>query len=138
MAIPCRLLPVINEARQTIAAQHQAITMSQASLANLSVWGFEAPTARVPTSAAPGKRELEMSLASFRSWKGSMECWLRLCKWLPQEAVYLIRLHCVPVLQHTVDARFTLDDWGALTHAAVLDAISKLVLRSSTQVIQWS
>lgn len=67
-----------------------------------------------------------------------MECWLLLCKWPPQEAVQHIRLLCVPALQRAMDARYTLHQWQALTPPMALDAIGKLVLRSSTQAVLWA
>lgn len=65
-----------------------------------------------------------------------MECWLLLCRWLPEEVVHHIRLHCVPALQCAVDVRFTLDKWGVPTPVAALDAIGSLVLRSSDKAVQ--
>ena len=49
-----------------------------------------------------------------------------------------MRLHCTPAQQRAVDARFTLGEWGALTQSAALDALGKLVLRSSNKAVQWS
>ena len=37
-----------------------------------------------------------------------------------------------------MDARFTSDEWGALTQQAALDAVGKLVLRASNQAVQWA
>ena len=137
-AVPRGLMPVLHEARLTIIAQQHAITTLQADMATLSARGPAGPTPRVPPSATPEKCDLEMTPAAFRSWRRSMECWLHLCKWPQQEAVHHVRLHCAPALQRAVDARFTFDEWAALTQTAALDAIGKLVLHSSNQAVQWS
>ena len=136
--VPRGLMPLLQQARQTINEQQQAITTLQANMATLSTRGSATPTSRVPPSAAPEKCDLEMTSAAFRSWRRSMECWLLLCRWPQQEAVHHIRLHCTPLLQRAVDARFTIDEWGALTQQEALDAIGKLVLRSSNQAVQWA
>ncbi|KAG0694224.1 hypothetical protein GWK47_027281 [Chionoecetes opilio] len=108
--VPRGLMPALREARETIAAQQQAIMTLQSGLAALSPRGpAGAPTPRVPPSAAPEKCELQMSPATFRSWRRSIECWLHLCRCPPQEAVHHIRLHCVPALQCAVDARLAFD-----------------------------
>ena len=119
-------------------AQQQAIQSLQADLARASVSTNTSPLPRIPQSAAPEKCEAEMSSASFRSWRRSMSCWLQLCRWPPSEAVHHIRLHCVPTLQRSLDARFTEAQWSALTPEEALDAVGKLVLRSSNQAAQWS
>lgn len=137
-AVPRSLQPLFYQARQTINDQQQAILALQAEMAALNTRGSTAPTPRVPASAAPEKCDLEMTPAAFRSWRRSMECWLLLCKWPQHEAAHHVRLHCTPALQRAVDARFDLDEWSALTESAALDAIGKLVLRSSNQAVQWS
>ena len=131
-------MPLLQRARQTITNQQRAITALQDNMAALNTRGNAIPNTRVPPSAAPEKCNLEMTPAAFRSWRRSMECWLFLGKWPRQEAVHHIRLHCAPPLQRAVDARFILDEWGALTQKEALDAIGKLVLRSSNQAVQWA
>ncbi|XP_050705760.1 uncharacterized protein LOC126991108 [Eriocheir sinensis] len=79
-----------------------------------------------------------MSPAAFKSRRRSMECWLLLCRWPPQEAVQHVRLQCVPALHWALDARFTMDQWSTLTPPTALDAIGKLVLRPYTQAVQWA
>ncbi|KAK8392167.1 hypothetical protein O3P69_017638 [Scylla paramamosain] len=98
----------------------------------------EATWRNVPLSAAPEKYDLDMTPAAFRSWERSMECWLLLCKWPRQEAVHHVRLLCGPALQRALDARFTFDQWSALTQQEALDAIGNLVLRSSSPAVQWT
>ncbi|KAK8385250.1 hypothetical protein O3P69_012221 [Scylla paramamosain] len=126
------------QARQTISDQQQAITTLQANMAALITRGNVAPAPRVPLSAAPEKCDLDMTPAAFRSWKRSMACWLLLCKWPRQEAVHHVRLLCGPPLQRALDARFTFDQWSALTQQEALDAIGNLVLRSSSPAVQWT
>lgn len=136
--VPRSLQPLLQQARQTISDQQQAITTLQANMAALITRGNVAPAPRVPLSAAPEKCDLDMTPAAFRSWKRSMECWLLLCKWPRQEAVHHVRLLCGPPLQRALDARFTFDQWSALTQQEALDAIGNLVLRSSTPAVQWA
>ena len=135
-AVPRSLQPLLQQTRQTIFDQQQAITSLQADMAAFSTRGNAAPATRVPPSAAPEKWDLEMTPAAFKSWRRSIECWLH-CKW-PRQAVHHVRLHCTPALQRAVDARFTLGEWGALTQSAALDALGKLVLRSFNKAVQWS
>ena len=66
-----------------------------------------------------------------------MECWLQLGGFTPSEAVLHIRLCCTPALQHSLDARFTVLQWSTLSSSAALDAIEKIVLVSSNQVVNW-
>ncbi|KAK8385791.1 hypothetical protein O3P69_016517 [Scylla paramamosain] len=121
--VPRSLQPLLQQTRQTISDQQQAITTLQANMAALITRGNVAPAPRVPLSAAPEKCDLDMTPAAFRSWKRSMECWLLLCKWPRQEAVHHVRLLCGPPLQRALDARFTFDQWSALTQQEALDAI---------------
>ena len=132
------LAPLLQQAEQTINVQQQAIAELQASMAALSSRGNYTPAPRVPPSAAPEKCDLEVTPAVFRSWRRSMECWLVLGKWPRQEAVHHIRLHCTPKLQRALDARFTCQEWGALTQQKALDAVGRIVLRSSNQAVQWA
>ncbi|MPC71192.1 hypothetical protein E2C01_065465 [Portunus trituberculatus] len=104
----------------------------------LNTRGYAAPTSQVPLSAAPEKYDLDMTPAAFRSWKWSMDCWLLLCKWPWQKAVHHVRLLCAPHLQRALDARFTFDQWSARTQQEALDTIGNLVLRSSSQAVQWA
>ncbi|KAK8398888.1 hypothetical protein O3P69_004170 [Scylla paramamosain] len=136
--VPRSLQPLLQQARQTISDQQQAITTLQANMAALITRGNMAPAPRVPLLAAPEKCDLDMTPAAFRSWKRSMECWLLLYKWPRQEAVHHVRLLCGPPLQRALDARFTFDQWSALTQQEALDAIGNLVLRSSSPAVQWA
>ena len=81
---------------------------------------------------------MEMTSAGFRTWRRSVETWLRLAAWPDEEAVLHIRLLCVPDLQCALDARFTTEQWEALGPKDALDAISKLVLRTANQAVKWS
>ena len=56
---------------------------------------------------------------------------------LVKKAVHHIRLHCVPELQRALDARFTDDQWRALSTEEALDTIGKLVLRASNKAAQY-
>ncbi|MPC65141.1 hypothetical protein E2C01_059270 [Portunus trituberculatus] len=136
--VPSSFKPLFQQARQTVTEQQKAITTLQADMAALHTCGNAAPTPRVPASAAPEKCDLEMAPAAFRSWRRSMEYWLLLCKWPRREVVHHVRLHCAPPLQRAVDARFTFEEWSALTPQAALDAIGKLVFCSSNQAVQWA
>ena len=78
-----------------------------------------------------------MTSAGFRSWRRSVESWLRLAGWPDREAVLHIRLLCVPKLQCALDARFDSGQWEALTPKEALDAIGKLVLQASNQAVKW-
>ena len=133
-----RITPIMQQACTVLAAQQQQIQDLQVSLANASVRG---PSMPIPlglaASAAPEKCETEMSSAAFKSWRRSMGCWLQICHWPSQEAVHHIRLHCAPELQRALDARFTDDQWRALSTEEALDAIGKLVLRASNKAAQY-
>ncbi|MPC54822.1 Retrovirus-related Pol polyprotein from transposon opus [Portunus trituberculatus] len=128
--VPRALVPVLNEAWQTITAQPAAIDELRASMAGLAAArATTAPLApRVSPASAPEKCEAEMTPAAFKLWR----------RWPTQEAVQHIRLLCSPALQRTLDTRFTLDQWSALTPAIALDAVGKFVFRSSTQAVQWA
>ncbi|XP_063876921.1 uncharacterized protein K02A2.6-like [Scylla paramamosain] len=71
--VPRSLQPLLQQAKQTISDQQQAITTLQANMAALITRGNVAPAPRVPHSAAPEKCDLDMTPAAFRSWKRSME-----------------------------------------------------------------
>ena len=130
-------MPPMIQTQALLSAQQQAIQSLQADLARASLRANAGPLPRIPHSAAPEKCELEMSSSAFRSWKRSMSCWLQLCKWPQMDAVHHVRLHCVPALQRALDAKFTDAQWRTLTPDAALDAIGKIVLRSSNQAVQW-
>ena len=66
-----------------------------------------------------------------------MQCWLDLNGCAPVEAVQHIRLHCTPPLQRSLDARFTADEWQALTVEEALDAISRIALQATNQAADW-
>lgn len=67
-----------------------------------------------------------------------MSCWLSLCHLSPSDAVQHVRLQCVPALQRALDARFSEAQWSALSPDEALDAVGKVVLRSSNQAVVWS
>ncbi|KAK8372656.1 hypothetical protein O3P69_020003 [Scylla paramamosain] len=67
--VPRSLQPLLQQARQTISDQQQAITTLQANMAALITRGNVAPAPRVPLSAAPEKCDLDMTPAAFRSSK---------------------------------------------------------------------
>lgn len=93
---------------------------------------------RAPAPPLPEKCALEMSSASFRTWKRSMTQWLRLYKLQPTDAVQHIRLHCTPELQRTLDARYSDAQWANLSPEGALDAIGAMVLRASNQAVHWA
>ncbi|KAK8378978.1 hypothetical protein O3P69_009604 [Scylla paramamosain] len=64
--VPRSLQPLLQQARQTISDQQQAITTLQANMAALITRGNVAPAPRVPLSAAPEKCDLDMTPAAFR------------------------------------------------------------------------
>ncbi|KAK4324286.1 hypothetical protein Pmani_005126 [Petrolisthes manimaculis] len=70
-----------------------------------------------------------MTTAAFRTWRRSMECWLGLNGWPPQEAVLHIRFHCTPALQRSLDARFSDREWRALATEVALDVIGHIALQ---------
>ncbi|MPC59952.1 hypothetical protein E2C01_053985 [Portunus trituberculatus] len=59
--VPRSLKPLLQQARQTITKQQQAITTLQADMADLHTRCNAAPTPQVPPSAAPEKCDLEMT-----------------------------------------------------------------------------
>ncbi|XP_076063459.1 uncharacterized protein LOC143038319 [Oratosquilla oratoria] len=93
---------------------------------------------RVPTAATPEKCGMEMTPAGFRTWRRSVQTWLRLAAWPDQEAVLHVRLLCVPDLQCALDARFSSEQWEALNPTSALDAIERLVLQSTNQAVKWT
>ncbi|KAK8387813.1 hypothetical protein O3P69_020024 [Scylla paramamosain] len=117
--VPRSLQPLLQQARQTISDQQQAITTLQANMAALITRGNVAPAPRVPREMRPGY---------------DTSC----IQWPRQEAVHHVRLLCGPPLQRALDARFTFDQWSALTQQEALDAIGNLVLRSSSPAVQWA
>ena len=68
-AVLCDLIPLLQQARQTISDQQQAISTLQANMAALSTRGNSTPPSLVSSSAAPEKRNLEMMPEAFRFWK---------------------------------------------------------------------
>ncbi|KAK8396625.1 hypothetical protein O3P69_004956 [Scylla paramamosain] len=64
--VPRSLQPLVQQARQTISDQQQAITTLQANMAALITRGNVAPAPRVLLSAAPKKCDLDMTPAAFR------------------------------------------------------------------------
>lgn len=66
-----------------------------------------------------------------------MQCWLDLNRCTPAEAVLHVRLHCTPPLQRALDARFTEDEWQALTVKEALDAVSRIALQATNQAADW-
>ncbi len=123
-----------------VPSSHLATTleMQQALMAMQQALARRSPASRVPTSATPEKCEAEMSTASFRSWRRSAECWVRLNQWGAPEAVLHIRLLCTPALQRTLDTRYTMLQWEALSTTEALDAIENLVLKGTNQAAVWS
>lgn len=113
-----------------------ALALLQASMASLPT-ARQASAGRPPATATPEKCAAEMTPTSFRSWRRSVESWLRLARWPDQEAVLHIRLLCVPALQCTLDARYETGQWEALTPKEALDAIGKIVQQSSNQAVKW-
>lgn len=81
---------------------------------------------------------MEMTPAGFRTWRRSVQTWLRLSAWPDQEAVLHVRLLCVPDLQCALDARFSADQWEALDPKGALDAIEKIVLQAANQAVRWA
>ena len=66
-----------------------------------------------------------------------MECWLGLSHFPPAEAVLHIRLQCTPALQRSLDSRYTIAQWQALSTAEALDAISRVALQTTNQAADW-
>ncbi|KAK3882764.1 hypothetical protein Pcinc_012873 [Petrolisthes cinctipes] len=79
-----------------------------------------------------------MSTASFRSWRRSVEPWVRLHGRGSPEAGLHIRLCCTPALQCNLDTRYTMLQWEALSTTEVLDAIENLVLKGTNQAVTWT
>lgn len=123
-------------ARQAPLSLEDAVTLLQASMASITP-ARQSSAGKPPAPATPEKCAVEMTSASFRSWRRSVESWLRLAKWPDQEAVLHIRLLCVPALQCTLDARYDTGQWEALTPKEALDAIGKIVQHSTNQAVKW-
>lgn len=120
-----------------------ATNVSEADLASLlsnmaSLATRRSPGNRPPAGATPVKCELEMTASGFRTWRRSVETWLRLAGWPDEEAVLHIRLLCVPDLQCAIDTRFNTRQWEVLGPSQALDAIGKLVLKTTNQAVRWS
>ncbi|KAK3888627.1 hypothetical protein Pcinc_007352 [Petrolisthes cinctipes] len=79
-----------------------------------------------------------MSTASFRSWRRSVECWVRLHWWGSPEAGLHIRLCCTLALQRNLDTRYTMLQWVALSTTEALDAIENLILKGTNQAVTWT
>ncbi|MPC71040.1 hypothetical protein E2C01_065308 [Portunus trituberculatus] len=78
-----------------------------------------------------------MTPAAFRKWCHSMSGWQQLCRLPDREAVQHIRLTCVPALQRALYSRYTETVWNILSTEEALEALGKLVLRSSNQAALW-
>ena len=118
------------------ALRHLSRRRLQAGMASLATTR-QPSSHKLPAAATPEKCAIEMTSAGFRSWRRSVESWLRLAGWPDREAVLHIRLLCVPKLQCALDARFDSGQWEALTPKEALDAIGKLVLQASNQAVKW-
>ena len=128
---PVALSQVVNEGRQALQALgDQLATMASGLQLNGSP--------RAPAPPLPERCALEMSSASFRTWKRSMLQWLKLHRLQPTDSVQHIRLHCTPELQRVLDARYTEVQWAALSPERALDAIGAMVLRASNQAVHWA
>ncbi|KAK3894919.1 hypothetical protein Pcinc_001367 [Petrolisthes cinctipes] len=125
---------VLGQTHQLLMAQTEAITSLQQQLAAA---GRPRSHSSVPRSSAPEKCDMEMTTAAFRTWRQSMECWLGLNGWPPQQAVLHIRLHCTPALQRSLDARFSDREWRALATEEALDAIGCIALQVTNQAADW-
>ena len=101
--------------------------------------GQHAPTARphVPSSAAPEKCRLEMPAGSFRSWKNSMDWWLKLNNWNASDAVGHIRLSCTPELQRALDAKYSVLQWSMLAPHEALEAIKQITVQPVNKAAEW-
>ncbi|KAK8386358.1 hypothetical protein O3P69_010788 [Scylla paramamosain] len=132
------LTSALAQARAVIQVQQQALSSLQAGLTAADSSGHGGHPARQPLTSAPEKCEIEMTSATFRTWRRSMTAWMQLCKFPPREAVQHIRLTCVPALQRAVDTRYTDAQWSALTPEEALDALGKLVLRPPTKRPLWA
>ena len=101
--------------------------------------GQHAPTARpnVPSSAAPEKCRLEMPASNFRSWKHSMDWWLKLNKWSAADAVGHIRLSCTPELQRALDARYSVLQWSMLAPHDAIEAIKQITVKPVNKAAEW-
>lgn len=130
--------------RQTTAATRQTLTgLTQSALLALQTTVESLAASRQPVNpkppagATPEKCQMEMSSSGFRTWRRSVETWLRIAGWPEPVAVLHIRLLCASALQSALDTRFTAEQWEALSPGAALDAIGKLVLRASNQAVRW-
>ena len=93
----------------------------------------QAPRAKIPSSAAPPKCELEMPIEKFRTWRTSMEWWLKLNSYGPTEVSGYIRLQCVPDLQEALDSRYSVQEWSDLTANEALNAIKLIAVLPTNQ-----
>ena len=110
-----------------------AIHLLQTSLSGRNPHGN-----RLPAGATPEKCQAEMSSSGFRTWRRSVETWVKLAGWKDEQAVLHVRLLCVPALQCAIDTRFAAGLWDLLTTKEALDAIGKLVMCASNQAVRWS
>ncbi|XP_063858640.1 uncharacterized protein LOC135099899 [Scylla paramamosain] len=91
-------------------------------MAALTARGTSVYTSRVPPSAAPENCDLEVAPAAFRSWRRSMELLAPSLQMATTGGIPPLRLHCIPALQRTIDAKFTLEiHWGGCSLAVPID-----------------
>ena len=121
------------EAQTLLLAQQGAIAALQRDLAAMGT-----PRRKVLSTAGLDKCDLDMTAADFRTWRRSLEDWIELNAVGNGDAARYIRLLCAPRLQKTLDARFPKAQWDALSTTEALNNVSKLVLRTANQAVQWS
>ncbi|MPC51401.1 hypothetical protein E2C01_045245 [Portunus trituberculatus] len=122
----------LGQAHQLLLAQIQAITALQRQVAARPIHHSSAPR-----SSAPEKCDVGTSTAAFRSWRRSVEYWLALNGFAPAGAVLHIRLLCSPNLQRSLDARYSTQQWEALSIPEALDAVGCMALQATNQAADW-
>ena len=130
-----RRAPGRNPARPQDAGQ--ALISMLPDLLNRMAAPRMAARAHLPSSAAPEKCRLNMTVSEFRAWQHSMEWWGRLNGWNAVDALGHIRLLCVPELQRVLDNKYGVDRWAAMSPQAAMDAIKQIAVLPANKAAEW-
>ncbi|XP_045122674.1 uncharacterized protein LOC123511117 [Portunus trituberculatus] len=121
------------QAQTFLLSQQGAIAALQRDVATMGT-----PRRKVFSTAGLDKCDLDMSAADFRTWRRSLEDWIELNAVGKGDAARYIRLLCAPELQKALDARYPKAQWDATSADEALENVSRLVLRTANQAVQWS
>ncbi|MPC92393.1 hypothetical protein E2C01_087481 [Portunus trituberculatus] len=117
----------LEQAHQLLLAQTEAITALQRQVA----------ARPIHHSSVPEKCDVGTSTAAFRSWRHSVEYWLVLNGFAPAGAVLHIRLLCSPNLQRSLDARYSTQQWEALSIQEAVEAVGRMAFQATNQTADW-